>query len=172
MFSKTNIPSGPTEQEVREHFGDKLKADAKLMRPAYTSIWALEDGTLLWDWRNGFAELYPNIHVSYQVKVETSPKAKISIELSKRLECIIYLTGKQASGKSFLARLMEDAVEINLRSVNSRLPEDIRRAVWHNATKQTIVFTDQFNVHNLGEHIKALAEELGIRFYSIHLTRK
>jgi len=52
-------PSGPTEQEVREHFGDKLKADAQLMRPAYTSIWALEDGTLLWDWRNGFSEIVP-----------------------------------------------------------------------------------------------------------------
>jgi len=56
-MSTKHPPSGPTEQEVREHFGDKLKPDAKLMRPAYTSIWALEDGTLLWDWRNGFAEL-------------------------------------------------------------------------------------------------------------------
>ena len=56
-MSTKHPPSGPTEQEVREHFGDKLKADSKLMRPAYTSIWALEDGTLLWDWRNGFAEL-------------------------------------------------------------------------------------------------------------------
>ncbi len=56
-MSTKHPPAGPTEQEVRQHFGDKLKADAQLMRPAYTSIWALEDGTLLWDWRNGFSEL-------------------------------------------------------------------------------------------------------------------
>jgi len=55
--STKHPPAGPTEQEVRQHFGDKLKADAPLMRPSYTSIWALEDGTLLWDWRGGFAEL-------------------------------------------------------------------------------------------------------------------
>jgi len=58
-MSTNHPPSGPTEQEVRKHFGDKLKADAQLMRPAYTSIWALEDGTLLWDWRNGFSEIVP-----------------------------------------------------------------------------------------------------------------
>ena len=47
----------PTEEELRAHFGDKLPATARLMRPAYTTIWALEDGTLLWDWRGGFATL-------------------------------------------------------------------------------------------------------------------
>ncbi len=45
----------PTEQEVREHFN--LSADAPLMKVPQTTIWALEDGTLLWDWRNGYAEL-------------------------------------------------------------------------------------------------------------------
>ncbi len=63
-MSKTNIPSGPTEQEVREHFGDKIKADAKLMRPAYTSIWALEDGTLLWDWRGRLCDTRQSKRVS------------------------------------------------------------------------------------------------------------
>lgn len=53
--------SGPNEQELRDHFGDKLPADAKLMRPDHTTIWALEDGTLLWDWRNGYADLAPQV---------------------------------------------------------------------------------------------------------------
>lgn len=47
--------SPPTEQEVREHFN--LSADAPLMKVPQTTIWALTDGTLLWDWRNGYAEI-------------------------------------------------------------------------------------------------------------------
>jgi len=27
------------------------------MKVPYTTIWALTDGTLLWDWRNGYADL-------------------------------------------------------------------------------------------------------------------
>jgi hypothetical protein len=50
-------PGGPTEQELRLHFAETLPTDAKLMRPEYTTIWALEDGTLLWDWKNGYADL-------------------------------------------------------------------------------------------------------------------
>ena len=50
-----NLNYPPTEQEVREHFN--LSADAPLMRVPQTTIWALTDGTLLWDWRNGYAEL-------------------------------------------------------------------------------------------------------------------
>jgi len=57
MGEVINPPSGPTEQDVREHFAGQLPDDAKLIRPAYTSIWALEDYTLLWDWRNGYANL-------------------------------------------------------------------------------------------------------------------
>lgn len=56
-MSPNHPPAGPTEQEVLDHFDGLLPADAKLMRPPYTSIWALENGTLLWDWRNGFADL-------------------------------------------------------------------------------------------------------------------
>jgi len=56
-MSETHPPAGPTEQDVRDHFAGQLPTDAKLMRPAYTSIWALEDGTLLWDWRNGYAQI-------------------------------------------------------------------------------------------------------------------
>jgi len=165
-MSTKHPPSGPTEQEVREHFGDKLKADAKLMRPAYTSIWALEDGTLLWDWRNGFAVI-GSASIKHEIKMvlQDSPARKGDIE------CIMYLTGKQATGKTNFVRLLGDAVEVNLRSVSSRLPENIRAIVQQYVGKQTIVFTDQFNVPNIGEHIRSLAEELGVKFYSINLTR-
>ena len=52
-MNTTHPPVGPTEAEVRAHFGAKLNPAVNLIRPAYTSIWALEDGTLLWDWKNG-----------------------------------------------------------------------------------------------------------------------
>jgi len=165
-MSTKHPPSGPTEQEVRQHFGDKLKADAKLMRPDYTSIWALEDGTLLWDWRNGFAEL-GSAPIKHKIKMilRDPPVRKGDIE------CIMYVTGKQATGKTNFVRLLGDAVEVNLRSVSSRLPENIKAIVQQYIGKQTIVFTDQFNVPNIGEHIRSLAEELGVKFYSINLTR-
>jgi len=120
-MSAKHPPSGPTEQEVREHFGDKLKADAKLMRPAYTSIWALEDGTLLWDWRNGFAVI-GSASIKHEIKMlmQDPPVRKGDIE------CIMYVTGKQATGKTNFVRLLSDAVEVRLGSVSSRLPENIR----------------------------------------------
>ena len=49
-----SLGTSPTEREVREHFN--LSADEPLMQVPYTTIWALEDGTLLWDWRNGYAD--------------------------------------------------------------------------------------------------------------------
>lgn len=51
--------NAPTEAEVRQHFGKLLKDTDVIMRPPYTTIWALEDGTLLWDWKSGFADLGP-----------------------------------------------------------------------------------------------------------------
>jgi hypothetical protein len=56
-MNTTHPPVGPDEFEVLAHFDGRLPLDAKLMRPAYTSIWALEEGTLLGDWKNGFASL-------------------------------------------------------------------------------------------------------------------
>jgi ABC-type polysaccharide/polyol phosphate transport system ATPase subunit len=88
----SRLRPAPTEQEVLEHF--KLPSHSALMRPAYTSIWALEDGTLLWDWKNGFASL------------------------GCPLKTVIYLTGPQGSGKSTLAQLMHNAVEIEHTSIS------------------------------------------------------
>lgn len=51
--------SQPTEQELRDHFGDSLPADTEIERIPYTTVWATEDGVLLWDWRNGYADLSP-----------------------------------------------------------------------------------------------------------------
>lgn len=51
--------NSPTEQEIREHYGDKLPADAVIESVPYTTVWATDEGVLLWDWRNGYADLSP-----------------------------------------------------------------------------------------------------------------
>ena len=144
-------PAGPTEQEVREHFGNKLKPDAELMRPAYTSIWALEDGTLLWDWRNGFADGKPVI-----------PQPK--------LKTIMYVTGEQGSGKTQLVKLMSNAVEVNARSILSQYSENLLRRVETNAQSDTIVFTAQRHSPNTEKSLRLIAEEHKLIFYTINLT--
>jgi len=152
-MSPKHPPSGPTEQEVREHFGDKLKADARLMRPAYTSIWTLEDGTLLWDWRNGFADEKPKA-----VKPET------------KLKTLMYVTGKQGSGKTELVRLMSNAVEVNARSVLSQFSENLLKRVEANVQCETVVFTAQRFSPNTDKSLRRISEELGLKFFNINLT--
>lgn len=51
--------SPPTEQELRDYFGDELPADTAIERIPHTTVWATDDGVLLWDWRNGYADLSP-----------------------------------------------------------------------------------------------------------------
>lgn len=100
-MSVKHPPSGPTEQEVREHFGDKLNPVVPLMQVPYTSIWALEDGTLLWDWRNGFAELgEPSKSAKSSEKHSATPYGVIA---SQR-ETIARQTEELASLKRQLSR--------------------------------------------------------------------
>lgn len=49
----------PTEQELRDYFGDSLPADTAIERVPHTTVWATDEGILLWDWRNGYADLSP-----------------------------------------------------------------------------------------------------------------
>jgi Cdc6-like AAA superfamily ATPase len=114
-MNTTHPPVGPTEQDVRAHFDKHLPADVQLMRPAYTSIWALEDGTLLWDWKEGYATL------------------------GSELKCIIYLTGPQGSGKSTLVSLMSNAIEI--QAPKSGI--DYETIIAANVDVECIVFTAQ-----------------------------
>jgi len=148
-MSTKHPPSGPTEQEVRQHFGDKLKADAKLMRPAYTSIWALEDGTLLWDWRGGFAEL------------DEPPKPK----------CVMYITGKPGSGKTALISKMFNAIEVELEMYKPRDIGTLSAITRYNSDKDTIVFTMRYLDSITVKRLNTIAEELEIQFFNINLTR-
>ena len=146
-------PSGPTEQEVREHFGDKLKADAKLMRPAYTSIWALEDGTLLWDWRGGFAVIGSADHSK-----STTPS---------NLKAVIYLTGRQGSGKSTLVTYMRNAVE--LQRLDYKSIRSLMCAIDYRTEHETIVVTEQVEIPGAADGLKAGCKQRGLIFKHLKL---
>lgn len=155
MFTDKRLPAGPSEEEVREHFGDKLPASAKLMRPPYTSIWALEDGTLLWDWRNGFSDSKPRA---------SKPESK--------LKCIMYVTGPQGSGKNTLVGMLPNAVGVSVNTVNSRLEANILAKVEANVLAETIAFTALVYDGTTKDRIKRIAEEFGAKFLSINLTNR
>lgn len=85
----------PTETEVLNHFGSKIPTYAKLMKVPYTTIWALTDGTLLWDKRNGFADL------------GEAPKVAKSAEVHKGSP-----HGQIAAQRETIARQSEDLEEL------------------------------------------------------------
>lgn len=151
MFTDKRLPAGPSEEEVREHFGGRIPPEAKLMQPPYTSIWALEDGTLLWDWRNGFSGN--------------------GVAKAKKLKKVIYLTGPQRSGKSALVRSINGAVEVSLNTVNSRLPANISNKLEENASSEIVIFTAHAHSYETKDRIIQLAEEFGAKFFNITIKR-
>ncbi len=153
-MSRNNLPSGPTEQEVRQHYGELLPPDAKLMRPAYTSIWALEDGSLLWSWRNGFEG------------IGGKPKAE---EPKSQLKTVVYLIGADSS---YLVALMSNAVEANIDTVLSQLGGNLLNRIHENTHRETVVFTAHRFSPDTEKSLRLIAEELGLIYYTINLTHK
>ncbi len=144
-MDSANTP--PTEQEVREHF--KLSADVPLMRVPQTTIWALEDGTLIWDWRNGYAEL------------GEKPKPESS------LKCVIYLTGPQGSGKSTLTSLMCNAVE--LHRLDYKSIRSVMCAIDYRTSYETIIVSEQIEIPGASDGIKAGCKQRGLIFKHLKL---
>jgi len=167
-------PAGPDEAEVRKHFGVQLPPDAQLMRPAYTSVWALEDGTLLWDWRNGYADLSPKRATVEELSAGYGGPTNIAEGF--KLKTVMYLTGPPASGKTVLADSMRNAIEINLHSVIgfAGLSRAMSLADKHDFY-ETIVITSNataptaFDVDNA---LRIWCRERKLKYYHINLTRK
>ncbi len=133
----------PDEWELRGHFGDLLPKDTKLMQPRHTQIWAIDDGTLLWDPKNGYA------------KFEPKPKG------------LIYLTGAQDSGKAGLLAKIPKAVEVNCAD-----RESIAKEIEKYAGKyENIVFTSQKRHGSTLNAIKKESERLGLEFININCLK-
>lgn len=154
MSNTTHPPAGPTEQDVREHFAGQIPDDAQLMRPAYTSIWALEDGTLLWDWRNGYAVIGSANHIK---------AAESSGEIAK-LKCIIYLSGSDPDARGHFVSFLRNALELKLEDYKSL--RSLMCAIDHQASYETIVVSDRAaNITiALAEQLKSQSEHRGLIF--------
>ena len=74
------------------------------MRVPQTTIWALTDGTLLWDWRNGYAELSEHKPAKSSEKHSVSPQGIIA----GQREQIIQLREEVAQLKKELAKYRID----------------------------------------------------------------
>lgn len=133
----------PTEQELRQHFGKLLKPDAVVETIKYTAIWAADDGTLLWDPKNGYADL--------------TPKQRV----------IIYMTGPPASGKTTLVELMHNAVELNAGAFINFT--DLSRALKRVEDVETAVIT--YNSPDIKNLLRIWCREHNLKFYHINLTR-
>jgi hypothetical protein len=73
----------PTEQELRDHFGDSLPTDTAIERIPHTTVWATDEGILLWDWRNGYVDLSPEEDKANELLVEC---LRFLTEDARRLE--------------------------------------------------------------------------------------
>lgn len=137
----------PTEEQIRAHFGKLLSDDAKIMRPPYSTVWALEDGTLLWDAGGGYADIGPV------------------------LKCLMYLTGPQGSGKTTLVDRLQNSIEIYRANYISFT--DIKRSIELSGDRSTIVVTDQRHTADpdFEKHLRRYALEKELHFYSITLKR-
>lgn len=133
------------EEQIREHFGSLISESATIERIPYSLVWALSDGTLLWDPQNGYANLGPTV------------------------KSIIYLAGPAGSGKTTLARMMRECTELNRREYISLT--DLSRAI-EAAQTETVIVSDQKafdpDYKNL---IESYARNRKLIFYSITLTR-
>lgn len=162
----------PSELEVRKHFSMKLSPDARLMRVPQTTIWVLEDGTLLWDWRNGYADLTHTKHG--QPRAAEPQREPISINADvlspSALKCIMFVTGPAASGKSALVDKMHNAAELEVDS-DTTTNSLVRRVRYHSNTS-TLVFTSQYTRTAVAERLEAIAEHFKLQFFNINLTRK
>lgn len=141
----TEVPQHdrPAEEQVRQHFGKLLKDTDAIMRPPYTTIWALEDGTLLWDWKSGYADLGPV------------------------LKNIILLIQPTHSSQAKFMALFDNAVNMDLRGfgaerilkelhenvgVAKTIVLSVYRAEWNTIEGRFIEFRRQFNLYT--PHIK------------------
>jgi len=166
-----------TEQQVREHFGEALPPDSIIERIPYSTIWALSDGTLLWDKTNGYANLnrivvpVPELknRLGYGASSSTPVVQVIPNKKVDRLETIIYLTGPAASGKTTLIELMANALEVNRHNYISFT--DLSRGLENKKHYTTLVVTDQLNDLSYSRILKQWAEKKDLRFYAINLKQ-
>jgi len=162
MESFNTRPQRPEEAEVRKHFGEQIPTDAPLMQPDNTSIWALQDGTLLWDWRNGYANI-------------GEPETP-----ENRLKCLMYISGEAGAGKSILIQSLANSTEVNtfeMPGVDDRgaaftTPYEIHTALEFNRSYEIVAFTSQTHSTEVSRAVENEAQIRGLRFYDISLNRK
>jgi len=160
MEPLNNRPQRPEEAEVRKHFGEQIPTDAPLMRPPYTTVWALQDGTLLWDWRNGYASI-------------GEPETP-----ENRLKCLMYISGPAGSGKSILIQSLANSTEVSGmpgdddRGAAFTTPYEIHTALEVNRNYEIVAFTAQTHSAKISGAVERQAQIRGLRFYDIRLSRK
>jgi len=151
-MKEPDIKARPSEEQIRAHFGTRLKKDTPIERVPYSSVWATADGALLWDAKNGYAG-----------SIETPEKVP-------KIKCLMYITGPQASGKSTLVHKMQDAVEVTRQSYLSYV--DLKRAIDMCAeTRELVAVTDMRNDATFERLIRAYADKAKLTYFNINLTR-
>lgn len=85
------------------------------------------------------------------------------------MNTIIYLTGKQGSGKSTLCALMRNALEINSNEIEA---EEVEKQIWQNYNFfETVIITSQNKSLVYRSILKNFAKRNELKFHSIHLKK-
>lgn len=164
----------PVEDDIRTHFAGVLHPEKEIEIIPHTKVWATVDGVLLWDPKNGYADPYK---AEGDYNPPTFPADSLSfykqtatLEVKQALKTVVYITGPQGSGKSRLAELMADAVELNRGSFIGFT--DLSRAISKQDQHQTVVITTDdlrpqaFNIDNA---LRIWCRERKIEYLNINL---
>jgi hypothetical protein len=148
----------PTESDILKHYPELKDAPIEII--PHTKIWATKDGVLLWDPKNGYAD----------ITVPTRLSSAESNTLKPTLKRVVYLTGPQGSGKSRLVSMMRNAVELNRGQFIGFT--DLSRAIQKYDKCETVVICTNdmrpqaFNIENA---LRIWCRERKLEFHNINL---
>jgi dephospho-CoA kinase len=86
------------------------------------------------------------------------------------MNTIIYLTGKQGSGKSTLCNLIRKGLEINFNEIKN-IHEIKEKIIKEAPFYETIIYTAGFKNKEVEKLLNSIAKNYNFKFYSIQLTK-
>lgn len=151
----------PVEDDIRAYFNHALGPDKEIEIIPHTKVWATIAGTLLWDPKNGYADISakPGLPLSESNIVTTT------------LKRVVYMTGPSESGKTRLVEMMRDAVELNRSEFIGFT--DLSRTIKKYDNHETVVVCFNSSTpqsFNLDNALKIWCRERKLEYHHINLT--
>lgn len=157
----------PTEDGIRAHFGKALPAEMPIEQIPHTRVWATAEGVLLWDPKNGYADITAKPYTPYSGNM--IPMEQIVKKV--QLETLIFLNDSATElDRATLVISLENAGHLYAKKFIgfTNLTHAIKRN-WE--FKQIVVVSPEYggNGFNVENALRIFARERKLNFLSINL---